>query len=76
MSQFGAASLRKLDTCHADIRAVCFEVVPIYDHIIICGARSQAEQDEAYAKGLSGKKGKPGIGVAKAHKLLLLQVIT
>jgi len=56
MSSYGTASLRKLDTCHKDIVKVCFAVIPFYDHIIICGARGQLEQDEAYARGLSGKK--------------------
>lgn len=53
VSQFGTASLAKLDTCHEEIVQVCLAVIPVYDHTIIWGARGEEAQNEAFDGGYS-----------------------
>jgi len=55
MASYGKASLAKLETCHKEIQAVCFEVIPVFDHTIIWGARGEAEQTRAFEEGFSTK---------------------
>jgi peptidoglycan L-alanyl-D-glutamate endopeptidase CwlK len=50
MPTFGKDSLEKLSTVHPDLRAVCEEVIQVYDFTVICGTRTQAEQDKAVAE--------------------------
>jgi peptidoglycan L-alanyl-D-glutamate endopeptidase CwlK len=55
MFKFGARSLERLSTCHADLQRVmqaAIEDAPI-DFGIACGHRNQAEQDRAVADGFS-----------------------
>ena len=53
MPQFSETSRARLLTCHADLQAVFNRVVQFRDCIIICGGRSQADQDEALRTGKS-----------------------
>ena len=53
MPKFGKGSLEKLETVHEQLRAVCNEVIKHYDFTVICGHRSQADQDKAVAEGRS-----------------------
>jgi hypothetical protein len=53
LSSFGQRSLGRLDTCPQELKEVCFEVVPVYNCTVICGARGEREQTEAYENGYS-----------------------
>lgn len=53
MPKFSKTSLERLNTCHEDIIKVCTELIKQYDFSVICGHRSQEEQDKAFKEGNS-----------------------
>ena len=53
MPRFGEDSERELAGVHPDLQLVCREAIKRYDFKVICGVRSQEEQDRVYAQGLS-----------------------
>lgn len=53
MPRFGHASRKRLATCHPLLQELFNEVILTFDCKIICGHRSQEEQNEAYRKGAS-----------------------
>ena len=53
MGKFGQRSLDNLVTAHADLQRLFNEVIKHYDCSIICGHRSQEEQDKAVHEGRS-----------------------
>ncbi len=55
MPTFSATSLKKLESCHPDLRRVFMEVIRHVDCTIIVGHRGEADQNAAYASGTSTK---------------------
>lgn len=53
MSFLGAASNAKVDTCHPDLRRLVLAVAERVDFTVLCGHRTEVEQNEAVAKGAS-----------------------
>jgi peptidoglycan LD-endopeptidase CwlK len=53
MPQYSNTSKARLASCHPKLQAVFNEVIKERDCIIICGARTQAEQQKAFAGGFS-----------------------
>lgn len=51
--KFSASSQSKLATCHPDLQKLFNEVIKHYDCTIVCGYRSEEEQEEARRKGNS-----------------------
>jgi len=56
MNHFGDRSMRNLSTVHGKLQDLFFEVIKGYDCSIICGFRSEEDQNEAYHTGRSKKK--------------------
>lgn len=60
MYAFGTTSIERLNTCHVDLqrvmRAAIGDPACPHDFGISCGHRNQAEQDAAFARGLSKLK--------------------
>jgi len=56
MAKFGKTSTSRLRQCHNDLQILFNEVVRHFDCSVICGHRSQPEQDEAFEKGFSKVK--------------------
>jgi len=54
--KFSGRSLKRLDECHPLLRRLMLSVVEQADCSIICGFRGEAEQNEAYALGMSKLK--------------------
>jgi peptidoglycan L-alanyl-D-glutamate endopeptidase CwlK len=50
MPHFSARSLAHLASCHQDLRRVAHEAIRRIDFAVICGHRTQAEQDKAFAE--------------------------
>ena len=50
MPYYSTRSATRLAECHADLRALFDEVIKHRDCSILCGARSQADQDQAVAE--------------------------
>lgn len=54
MPAFGERSMERLATCHPDLQLICNAAIAEGpDFSVICGHRTQAEQDRAVADGLS-----------------------
>lgn len=53
MATFSKKSLDKLSTCHPDLQKLFQEVVKHYDCTILCGYRSQKDQEQALKEGNS-----------------------
>ena len=53
MPKYSVSSLRKLATCHEDIKKIFKEVVKHYDCTILCGHRNKEDQEKAYKDGNS-----------------------
>lgn len=53
MSKFSESSKAKLATCHRDLQTLFNHVILEYDCTVVCGTRSQADQDKAYNEGNS-----------------------
>ena len=74
MPQFSKTSAARLATCHPDLQKLFNEVIKTRDCTIICGARTLAEQQAAYAGGhskLDGIKKKSMHQVSKEQPLSL-----
>jgi len=50
---FGTRSRMHLDTCHDDLKAVCFEVIKFYDFSVIEGYRDESTQEKYFRMGVS-----------------------
>lgn len=48
MYKFGSASQRNLNTCHPLLQEICNEAIKIVDFSVICGHRTEEEQNEAF----------------------------
>lgn len=57
MPSFSKKSLEKLNTCHPDLIFLMKEVIKYHDFTILCGTRSDSEQNQLYKEGKSKKKG-------------------
>ncbi len=53
MPKFGEKSKEKLETCHQDLQKLFNEVIKYFDCCVICGHRTEEEQDEAFKNGHS-----------------------
>lgn len=53
MSSFSHSSLSRLKTCHPDLQRLFTEVVKNYDCAVLCGHRTEAEQNMAFKTGVS-----------------------
>jgi peptidoglycan L-alanyl-D-glutamate endopeptidase CwlK len=53
MSKFSEISLQRLATCHRDLQTLFNHVIQDYNCSVVCGFRTKAEQDKAFADGLS-----------------------
>lgn len=53
MPSFGRLSEQRLATLHPDLRRVLREAIRVYDFTILCGRRSESDQNEAYRTGAS-----------------------
>ena len=56
MPKFSMNSQIALSTCHMDLQKLFMEVIKRYDCTIICGHRSEAAQNTAFAEGKSKLK--------------------
>ena len=56
MFKFGSKSSRNLSTVHGKLQDIFFEVIKEYDCSILCGLRTQEDQDEAFHTGRSTKQ--------------------
>ncbi len=57
MPIFSKSSLEKLNTCHPDLQFLMKEAIKEYDFSILCGMRSDSEQNKLYKEGKSKLKG-------------------
>jgi peptidoglycan LD-endopeptidase CwlK len=48
MASFGASSKAKLQTCHPKLQVVANSVIQIFNFTVVCGHRSESEQQGAY----------------------------
>lgn len=53
MPYFSDSSLKKLETCHKDLRLICVKSIEIIDFAVICGYRNKEEQTIAFQRGFS-----------------------
>lgn len=53
MSSFSTSSRKRLETCHPDLQRLFTEVVKNYDCAVLCGHRTEAEQNFAFKTGVS-----------------------
>lgn len=53
MKRFSESSKAKLATCHRDLQTLFNHVILEYDCTVVCGHRSQADQDKAFNEGKS-----------------------
>lgn len=53
---YSETSRARLATCHPDLQRLFYAVLVGRDHTILCGRRTRAEQDAAYAAGNSKKR--------------------
>jgi peptidoglycan L-alanyl-D-glutamate endopeptidase CwlK len=56
MPSFSQSSIKFLNECHPDLRKVAHEAIKTFDFKVICGHRSKAAQDKAYAEKKSKAK--------------------
>lgn len=56
MPQFSKSSRSKLDTCDPRLQRVAEAVIVHYDFVVLCGARGEVEQNEAFEQGKSKLK--------------------
>jgi len=57
MPSFSKKSLDKLNTCHPDLIFLMKEVVKYQDFTVLCGTRSDSEQNQLYKDGKSKVRG-------------------
>jgi len=53
MPKFSQKSLTALANCHSSLRKIAFEAIEHIDFTVLCGFRSELEQNEAYTRGNS-----------------------
>jgi peptidoglycan L-alanyl-D-glutamate endopeptidase CwlK len=53
MPSFGSRSRAHLDSCRFEIVNICEIVIQDYDFTVLCGSRTEEEQNEAFATGHS-----------------------
>ena len=53
MPKFGFKSKQRLSTCHSDLQRLFNEVVKHVDCSVLCGVRTEEEQQKAYLRGFS-----------------------
>ncbi|MFV2058916.1 MAG: M15 family metallopeptidase [Thiohalomonadales bacterium] len=53
MPNFSVKSKRKLAEAHPDLQLVFNEVIKIFDCSVLCGYRTEEEQDELFRQGMS-----------------------
>lgn len=53
MNSFSEQSKQKLESCHPELQRLFREVIKHYDCTVVCGHRSQADQEEAFRSGKS-----------------------
>ena len=53
MYKFGSRSRKNLDQCHPKLQEIAEEAIKLVDFSVICGHRSEAEQNAAYESGNS-----------------------
>ena len=51
--KFGKTSLKRLATCDQRLQDIANELIKVMDVSVVCGHRTEAEQNEAFAKGNS-----------------------
>lgn len=56
MPSFSTTSKQRLETCDQRLQNIFNEVIKYYDITIVCGERTEEEQNAAYAEGLSKLK--------------------
>ena len=56
MANLSKVSLEKLKTCDARLQAICHEAIKTYDFVVLCGHRSEADQEKAFREGHSKVK--------------------
>jgi peptidoglycan L-alanyl-D-glutamate endopeptidase CwlK len=56
MPHFGRKSVERLNTVHKDLQLVLYAAIEDFDFSVICGKRSEDEQNEAFAAGRSKLK--------------------
>jgi peptidoglycan L-alanyl-D-glutamate endopeptidase CwlK len=53
MPKFSNSSKQKLSTCHSDLQKLFNEVIKHFDCKVLCGIRTEQEQQEAFLNGFS-----------------------
>ena len=53
MPQFSQISKDRLNSCHPDLKTLFEYVIKFYDCAVICGYRTKADQEKAFAEGNS-----------------------
>ena len=53
MPVFGSNSKRKLEGVHPDLVLICTEAIKHFDFTVLCGIRTESEQDEVFTRGMS-----------------------
>lgn len=56
MNKFSKRSRERLESCHADLIALCERVLEVYDFSVLEGHRSGERQDELFRQGKSKVK--------------------
>ena len=56
MPRFGRTSTNRLYTCHLDLIKLCKVAIKVMDFSVVCGYRSEEQQDLAFAEGNSTKE--------------------
>lgn len=56
MNKFSKSSLEHLLTCHSDLQKIAIRALNLYDFTIICGSRSEEDQNKAFTEGKSKLK--------------------
>jgi len=56
MPKFGLKSRKKLETCNKKIQKIMHEAIKRMDFTVLCGFRSEEEQNKVYSKGASKLK--------------------
>lgn len=57
MPKLADVSIKKLSTCDTKLQLIISEAIKITDFSVICGHRSDEEQDDLFKSGKSKKKG-------------------
>ena len=55
-NSYSKISKARLNECHRDLQIILADVLPFFDHSIICGHRGEQEQNVAFESGFSKVK--------------------